>query len=100
MSEVPLAGARLSGGGPWTYVRVQDTGSGVPAGQIESIFEPFVQGETGHTRTKGGTGLGLAISRQLARLMEGDITLESEPGLGSRFTLWLPASGRLLSAGE
>ena len=100
VSEVPLAGARLSGDGPWTYVRVQDTGSGVPAGQLESIFEPFVQGETGHTRTKGGTGLGLAISRQLARLMEGDITLESEPGQGSAFTLWLPASGLVLQAAE
>ena len=96
VSQVPLAGARLAGDGPWTYVRVRDTGSGVPTAQAESIFEPFVQGETGHTRTKGGTGLGLAISRQLARLMEGDITLESEPGLGSAFTLWLPASGLVI----
>ncbi len=92
--------AHLSGDGPWAFVRVQDTGSGVPAGQEEAIFEPFVQGESGHTRTRGGTGLGLAISRHLARAMEGDITLRSEPGQGSAFTLWLPAAAMVVVLGD
>ena len=90
--DEPPAGVRLAGEGPWAFVQVADTGTGVAPGQAEAIFGPFVQGESGHTRTRGGTGLGLAISRQLARIMEGDITLQSEPGQGSTFTLWLPAA--------
>jgi signal transduction histidine kinase len=51
-----------------------------------------VQGEGGYTRAHAGTGLGLTISRRLARLMGGDLTVESVQGEGSRFTLWLPAA--------
>lgn len=83
-------GARLVGEGPWTYIRVRDTGIGIPPEQLTRIFEPFVQAETGYTRTEGGTGLGLAISRRLARLMGGDITVQSNHR-GSIFTLWLCA---------
>ncbi|MBW8768631.1 MAG: response regulator [Gemmatimonadetes bacterium] len=75
----------------WTYFAVEDTGVGIAPGMLERIFQPFVQGEGGYTRTHAGTGLGLTISRRLARLMGGDLTVESVQGEGSRFTLWLPA---------
>lgn len=85
------SGAQLSGTGPWTRWHVTDNGIGVPPDKLASIFEPFVQVDAGHTREQDGSGLGLTIGRSLARLMNGDLTVESEPGHGSRFTLWLPA---------
>ena len=87
--DEPDVDARLSGSGPWLVVRVADTGIGIPRGRISSIFDPFVQVEAGRTRTNDGSGLGLTISRRLARLMGGDLTVVSETGVGSTFSLWL-----------
>ena len=71
-------------------IRVRDTGIGIPADKIESIFEPFVQLDRGLTRTTQGTGLGLAISRDLARAMHGELVVHSEDGKGAEFVLILP----------
>jgi signal transduction histidine kinase len=80
------------GAGDLVRVHVRDTGIGIPADQLERIFEPFVQVRADLTRTAEGTGLGLAISRDLARGMDGDLTAESTLGEGSTFTLTLPAA--------
>ena len=87
--ETAPAEAALPEVGPWVVVEVEDTGQGIPEAQLGRVFEAFVQVEGGHTRRAGGTGLGLTISRRLARLMGGELTVESEEGEGSRFTLWL-----------
>jgi signal transduction histidine kinase len=76
--------------GQTVRIEVTDTGVGIEAGKLSEIFEPFVQGDGDLTRTSHGTGLGLSISRQLARAMGGDVTVASETGRGSRFTLSLP----------
>ena len=89
-SDAPPPDAKLSGRGPWVFVRVEDTGPGIPRDRLDAIFEPFVQADMTLTRRHGGTGLGLAISRRLARLMEGDLIARSELGVGSTFILWLP----------
>jgi signal transduction histidine kinase len=77
----------------WVAVEVADTGMGIPPDKLEAVFEPFMQVDASHTRREGGTGLGLAISRRLSRLMGGELTVDSSPGQGSRFTLWLPTTG-------
>ena len=71
--------------------RVTDTGSGIPEDKLLSIFDPFVQAETGHARPSEGSGLGLTISRRLATLMGGDLVVASKVGVGSTFTLCVPA---------
>ena len=74
------------------FLRVVDTGTGIPADMVEKIFEPFTQVDSSHSRSQEGTGLGLAISRDLARGMEGDLTAESTLGKGSTFELVLPST--------
>lgn len=70
---------------------VEDTGPGIPGDRIEAVFSAFEQADVSATRAFGGTGLGLAIVRELVRLMGGSVTVASEPGKGSRFTVKLPA---------
>ncbi len=71
------------------YVRVTDTGRGIPREKQDAIFEPFVQVRTGYAQATEGTGLGLAISRDLARGMGGELRVRSAPGEGSTFTVAL-----------
>jgi signal transduction histidine kinase len=82
----------------WARFDVLDSGVGIEAHQLESLFIPFASVAIDPAlrpvvdQADGfGAGLGLSISRRLARLMEGDVTVESRYGAGSRFTLWLPA---------
>jgi hypothetical protein len=82
----------MQNAGPWLALRVSDTGIGMAPQVLSRVFEPFVQVESPLTRTRGGTGLGLTISRRLARLMSGDLTVDSKEGVGSIFTVWLPAA--------
>ena len=90
LAPQPDADARVFGHGSWCAIRVADTGIGIPANKVRTIFDPFVQVEGGRARSREGSGLGLTISRRLARLMKGDISVRSTVGVGSVFTLWLP----------
>ena len=89
-------GVHLSSDSDDTTVRitVRDTGCGIPADQLDQIFDQFVQVDTSVTRRNSGTGLGLAISRELIELHGGKISVESEEGRGSTFTLTLPIRAR------
>lgn len=83
--------ARLPAHREYVMFCITDTGSGIAEEKLLSIFDPFVQAESGHSRSREGSGLGLTISRRLARLMGGDLTCTSSVGKGSTFTLALPA---------
>ncbi|MCA9635567.1 MAG: hypothetical protein KC420_05970 [Myxococcales bacterium] len=77
-------------GAPGVEVSVEDTGIGIPADKLATIFDPFVQADASTTRRYGGTGLGLAITRRFCEMLGGTLTVVSEVGKGSRFTVWLP----------
>ena len=77
-------------GRDWIELAVSDTGIGMTAEQQAKLFEEFSQADASTAQRFGGTGLGLAITRKLARMMGGDVTVTSESGKGSVFTLQLP----------
>ena len=89
--EVTLRGRKVSNGGRWIELSVSDTGIGMTPEQQAKLFEEFAQADKTTAQRFGGTGLGLAITRKLARMMGGDVTVTSEPGKGSVFTVRLPA---------
>src|SRR5262249_14747267 len=88
--EVALRVRKVADGGGWVELAVSDTGIGMTAEQQVKLFQDFTQADSLTARRYGGTGLGLAISRKLARMMGGDVTVTSEPGKGSVFTVRLP----------
>jgi GAF domain-containing protein len=88
--EVTLRARRVANGRDWIELAVADTGIGMTAEQQAKLFAEFTQAEATTAQRFGGTGLGLAITRKLARMMGGDVTVASEPGKGSVFTVRLP----------
>jgi signal transduction histidine kinase len=89
--EVKLAARKVSNGSNFVEFVVSDTGIGMTAEQKAKLFEEFSQADATTAQRFGGTGLGLAITRKLARMMGGDVTVTSEPGKGSVFTVRLPS---------
>jgi adenylate cyclase len=90
--EVRLAARKVSNGSNFVEFAVSDTGIGMTAEQQAKLFEEFSQADATTAQRFGGTGLGLAITRKLARMMGGDVTVASEPGKGSVFTVRLPGN--------
>jgi adenylate cyclase len=88
--EVALRVRKVADGRDWVELAVADTGIGLTAEQQAKLFQEFTQADSLTARRYGGTGLGLALSRNLARMMGGDVTVTSEPGKGSVFTVRLP----------
>jgi adenylate cyclase len=88
--EVKLCARRVVDGRAWIELAIADSGIGMTAEQQAKLFEEFSQADATTAQQFGGTGLGLAISRKLARMMGGDVTVTSEPGKGSVFTVRLP----------
>jgi signal transduction histidine kinase/putative methionine-R-sulfoxide reductase with GAF domain len=88
--EVALRVRRVADGRDWVELAIADTGIGLTAEQRAKLFQEFTQADSLTARRYGGTGLGLALSRKLARMMGGDVTVTSQPGKGSVFTVRLP----------
>ena len=95
--EVMLRARKVVDGRNWIEIAVADTGIGMTAEQQAKLFEEFTQADSSTARQYGGTGLGLAITRKLARMMGGDVTVTSQPGKGSVFTVRLPGSAEPLA---
>jgi GAF domain-containing protein len=93
--EVKLTARKVSNGSSFVEFAVSDTGIGMTPEQQAKLFEEFSQADRTTAQHFGGTGLGLAITRKLARMMGGDVTVTSEPGKGSVFTVRLPAAATL-----
>ena len=92
--DVRLSVKRMKDDGkPWLEFSVADSGIGMTPEQMEKLFQEFTQADSTTSRQFGGTGLGLAITRRLCRMMGGDVTVTSELGKGSTFTIRLPAEG-------
>jgi signal transduction histidine kinase/ActR/RegA family two-component response regulator len=87
--EIQVSNTALSEGNNELVVSVVDTGIGIPLEATEKLFSPFSQADSSTTRRFGGTGLGLAICKRLVDLMKGELTVESEPGRGTSFTMRL-----------
>ena len=97
--EVTLEAARAARDGQdWLIFTVRDTGIGMTPEQIGRVFEEFGQAESSTTKKYVGTGLGLAISRRLCQMMNGEISVESAPGIGSSFTVRLPGTAAVTAA--
>src|SRR5262245_57749425 len=96
--EVELNVRKLVDGRDWIEVKVCDSGIGMTPEQQAKIFEEFTQADASTAQRFGGTGLGLTITRKLARMMGGDIMVESEPGKGSVFTVRLPGGAPSLDS--
>jgi signal transduction histidine kinase len=90
--DVTLRARRISNSGNWIELVVIDSGIGMTPEQLAKLFQEFSQAEASTAKKYGGTGLGLAITRKLARMMGGDVTVSSEHGKGSVFTVRLPGS--------
>ncbi len=90
---VTLHSRRITGedGRAWIEFQVQDTGIGMTADELQTVFDEFVQADISVTRQFGGTGLGLSVSKHFCEMMGGTVSVESEPGKGSIFTVRLPA---------
>ena len=88
--EVALRARKVANGRNWIELSVSDSGIGMTPEQLSRLFEEFSQADATTAQKFGGTGLGLAISRKLARMMGGDVTVTSELGKGSVFTVRLP----------
>jgi signal transduction histidine kinase len=93
--EVALRVRKVADGRDWIELAVADSGIGLTTEQQAKLFQEFTQADSLTARRYGGTGLGLALSRKLARMMGGDVTVASEPGKGSVFTVRLPSGPRI-----